>query len=593
MVRVTRGCPDYFFSAHMQTHTIPERGWKRFVPGIAMLRNYDRAYLRVELIAGLTVFALLVPSAMAYGELAGVNPVQGLYNALGAMALYAFFGTSRYLIIGPDATSAILVASAIAPLAGGDPTRYAALAAALAILIGFFSILAGIGRLGFVADLLSKPILIGYITGTTLIVIESQLPKLFGISLNAEGFFAQLIELVLKLPETHWLTLAIGVITIAGLLLIRRINRALPGPLFAVALGIIVSQWLDLEAYGVAVVGPVPAGLPTPTIPAVGIEEIISLLPAALALTIFVYADEILTARTFAKRHNQRVNANQELIAIGMGNIGAGLLQGFTAATSSSRTVVNEQMGGKTQVVGLATCAFVIIFLLFFTPLLAPLPTVVLGAIIIVSALGLLDPEAFRFLRRVRAVEFWLAVVTLFGVLIIGIIGGILLAVTLSLVNVLYRVSRPHAAVLDDVAAAGGIVYRGVAPETNAQAEPGLIVYRFDAPLVFANAQYFEQQVSTLIDNAGADLRCFVLDAEAISDMDTTSLETLEELNADLERKGVEFWIARANAPLRASFQAAGLTGKIGAENIFPSVRAAVDAYARKYPRAGTAGRTA
>jgi len=558
-------------------------GIARFIPGLALVKGFSPALLRTELIVAVTVFAVLVPSAMAYGDLAGVTPVAGLYVALGALVGYALFGTSKQLIMGPEATTAIMTAAAVAPLAGGDPVRYAALAALAALLVGVLALLARVARLGFITDFLSKPILVGYIFGTTLIVIGSQLGKMFGIKLESDEFFQQVAELISRLDETDLLTFAIGVVSMAALLIIRRVNRALPGPLVVVVVAIVASALFDLEAKGVAVVGAVPAGLPQVAIPAVSVQDIFALLPAALAITILIYADEVLTARVFAAKHGQKIDANQEFIAIGMANIGAGLLTGFPAATSGSRTVVSDQMGGKSQWVGLIAAALTVIFLLFFTPLLAPLPTVVLGAIIIIASLGLLDVAAFRFLRRVRRAEFWLAVVTAFGVLTVGILQGILVAVVLSLVNVIYHISRPHDALLDDVDAAGGTIYRGVADKETALTEPGLIVYRFDAPLVFANAAFFTERLETLIANAGSGLRCVILDAEAISDFDSTAAEALETVDADLERLGVELWIARANEPLRDLLTATGLMQRLGAEHIYPSVRAAVMAYRARF----------
>ena len=555
----------------------------RYIPGLSLFRGLEPTLLRTELVAAVTVFAILVPSAMAYGDLAGVNPVAGLYVALGAMVMYALFGTSKQLIMGPEATTAIMTASAVAPLAGGDPVIYAALAATVALLVGALSILGGIVKLGFVTDFLSKPILVGYIFGTTLIVIGSQLGKMFGISLESDKFFQQILELLSRLDETHTLTALIGVVSMAALLIMRRVNRALPAPLILVAVAIVASTYFNLEDQGVAVVGPVPAGLPTPAIPRVGVQEIFTLLPAALALMILIYADEVLTARVFAAKHAQKIDANQEFIAIGMANFAGGLLTGFPAATSGSRTVVADQMGGKSQLVGLVAAALTIVFLLFFTPLLAPLPTVVLGAIIIVASLGLLDVYSFQFLRRVRRVEFILALVTLFGVLTVGILQGILVAVTLSLINVIFRISRPHDALLDDVNAGGGVVYRGVTDKATALTEPGLIVYRFDAPLIFANAAFFTERLEALIREAGSELKCVILDAEAISDSDSTGAEAIENLDADLERRRVEFWIARADEPLVELLQATGLTKRLGKENIYPSVRAAVEAYRTRF----------
>ncbi len=567
-----------------------DRSLARLVPGLALFRGVTPALLRTELVVAVTVFAVLVPSAMAFGDLAGVTPVAGLYVALGAMVMYALFGSSKLVVMGPEATSAIVMASAVAPLAAGDPVRYAALAAMTAILVGVLALLARAARLGFITDFLSKPILVGYILGATLIVIGSQLGKMFGIKLESDEFFQQVAELIRRLDETHLLTFALGILFVVALIIMRRINRALPGPLIVVVVAILLSAAFDLQTRGVAIVGPVPAGLPQFAIPAVGLADILALLPAALALTILIYADEVLTARVFAARNGQKIDANQEFVAIGMANIGAGLLTGFPAALSASRTAVSDQMGGKSQWVGLIAAALTIIFLLFLTPLLAPLPTVALGAIIIVASLGLIDLAAFRFLRRVRISEFWLAVVTALGVLTVGVLQGILVAVALSLINVIYHISRPHDALLDGVDASGGTVYRGVADKTTTLTEPGLIVYRFDAPLVFANAAFFTERLEALVANAGAGLKCVILDAEPISDFDSTAAEALENLDVNLERLGIELWIARPNKPLRDLFQVTGLTKRLGQDNLYPSVRAAVTAYHARFVRNPEAG---
>ena len=567
----------------MQQSLPTPKGISRFIPGLALFRGFSPALLRTELVVAVTVFAVLVPSAMAYGDLAGVTPVAGLYVALGALVMYALFGSSKQVIMGPEATAAIMTASAVAPLAGGDAARYASLAALLAILVGVVSLLARVAKLGFITDLLSKPVLVGYIFGATLIVIGSQLGKMFGITLESDKFFQQVIELITRLDETHLLTFAIGAGSMVVLLIVRRVNRKLPGPLIVVVVAIILSAVLGWEAQGVKVVGPVPAGLPQVVVPVFTASDVLALLPAALALMILIYADEILTSRVFASKHGQKVDANQEFVGLGAANIAVGFLTGFPAAMSASRTTVNDQMGGKTQWVGLIAAALVIIFLLFLTPLLAPLPTATLGAIIIVASLGLIDIAAFRFLRHVRRTEFWLAIVTAFGVLCVGVLWGILVAVVLSLIMILYRISRPHDALLDEVDAAGGTVYRGVGDKETPLTAPGLIVYRFDAPLVFANAAFFTERLEALVADAGPGLKCVVLDAEAISDFDSTAAEALETLDADLERRGVDLWIARANAPLRELLTATGLMKRLEEEHIYPSVRAAVEAYAAQF----------
>jgi SulP family sulfate permease len=563
----------------MQTTQPAPTGIARFIPGLTLIKGFSPALLRTEFVVAITVFAVLVPSAMAYGDLAGVTPVAGMYVALGALVMYALFGTSKQVSMGPEPTAAIMTAAAVAPLAGGDAARYAALAALLALLVGVVSLLGRVARLGFITDLLSKPVLVGYIFGAALITIGSQLGKIFGITLESDKFFQQVAELISRLDETDLRTFAIGIVCMAALLIMRRISRKIPGPLIVVVVAIIASALLDWAAKGVKVVGEVPAGLPQVTVPAFTASDVLALLPAALALMILIYADESLMSRSFASKHGQKIDANQEFVGIGMANIAAGFLTGFPAAMSGSRTTVADQMGGKTQWVGLIAAALTVIFLLFLTPLLAPLPSATLGAIIIVASLGLIDIAAFRFLRQVRRAEFWTAILTAWGVLAVGLLWGILVAVMLSLIMILYRMARPHDALLDEVDASGGTVYREVADKETALTEPGLIVYRFDAPLVFANAVYFTERLGELVANAGPGLKCVVLNAEAISDFDSTAAEALENLDADLERVGADLWIARANAPLRELLTTTGVMKRLGAERIYPSVRAAVEAY--------------
>jgi SulP family sulfate permease len=563
----------------MQTTQPAPTGIARFIPGLTLIKGFSPALLRTEFVVAITVFAVLVPSAMAYGDLAGVTPVAGMYVALGALVMYALFGTSKQVSMGPEPTAAIMTAAAVAPLAGGDAARYAALAALLALLVGVVSLLGRVARLGFITDLLSKPVLVGYIFGAALITIGSQLGKIFGITLESDKFFQQVAELISRLDETDLRTFAIGIVCMAALLIMRRISRKIPGPLIVVVVAIIASALLDWAAKGVKVVGEVPAGLPQVTVPAFTASDVLALLPAALALMILIYADESLMSRSFASKHGQKIDANQEFVGIGMANIAAGFLTGFPAAMSGSRTTVADQMGGKTQWVGLIAAALTVIFLLFLTPLLAPLPSATLGAIIIVASLGLIDIAAFRFLRQVRRAEFWTAILTAWGVLAVGLLWGILVAVMLSLIMILYRMARPHDALLDEVDASGGTVYREVADKETALTEPGLIVYRFDAPLVFANAVYFTERLRELVANASPGLKCVVLNAEAISDFDSTAAEALENLDADLERVGADLWIARANAPLRELLTTTGVMKRLGAERIYPSVRAAVEAY--------------
>jgi SulP family sulfate permease len=531
--------------------------------------------------AGVTVFAILVPSALAYGELAGFEPVVGLYAALVAMVAYALFGSSRQVIIGPEATTAILVATIVGPMAAGDVARYAALAAALAISIGFICLLAGHFKIGFVADFLSKPILTGYITGTALIVIASQLGKLFGIQLENDDFFAKILELITKLDQTHLPTLALGLVTILSLVMLKRFTPKAPGPLVVVIGAIISFSIFQLAELGISVVGQIPSGLPMPQIPQVSLADLRTLLPAALAMSVLIFSDEVLTARVFARKNHYEIDTNQELVALGATNISSGLFQSFATAASSSRTVINDNSGGKSQMVGIISAVLVVVFLLFFTSILQNLPTVVLGAIIIVASSSLIDIQEFRSLNLVRHSEFYLSLLTLFGVLVIGIVAGIALAVGFSLLDFIHRVYRPHSSVLGTIDGVDG--YHGIAPGGYNQVLPGLIVYGFDAPLFFANAPYLMAQIRDLVSTTDQPIRCLLLDAEAIPDIDTTAADTLKQIHQELSGKGITLAIARANRPLRETMRLTGLENLIGAENFYPSVRTGVEAFRERY----------
>lgn len=549
---------------------------EKYVPGIGLIRNYNQDWLKTDLVAGLTVFAILVPSCLAYGELAGFEPVIGLYAALVAMIAYALFGSSRQLIVGPDATIAILVAMIVAPLALGDPSRYAALAAALTILIGLICLFGGYFKFGFVADFLSKPILTGYIAATALIIIVSQLGKIFGIDIVSDDFFAQILELITKLDQTHLLTLAVGLVTILGIIVLRRYAHRVPAPLVAVIVAIIVSSLFNLEELGVAVVGQIPSGLPSLQIPQVGLADFRILLPAALALAVLIFADELLVARVFSRRNRYNLDPNQELTALGAANISCGFFQSFAIGASSSRTVVNDDMGGKSQMVGLIAAGLVVVFLLYLTSLLQNLPKVVLGAIIIVAAASLIDIREFRSLNLIRHSEFYLSVLTLFGVLVIGIVAGIAIAIAFSLAEFILRIYRPHTSVLGTGEGVDG--YHMIAPGGYNQVSPGLIVYGFNAPLFFANAPYLLEQVRDLISTADPPVKCLLLDAEAIPDIDTTAADTLKELHQELQENGTLLAIARANKPLRETMRLTGLENLIGVNNFYPSVRNGVEA---------------
>ena len=421
------------------------RAIETIIPGLGVARSYQRSWLWADLFAGITIFAMLVPQAMAYGELAGVAPVVGLYTAIGGLVGYALFGSSRRLMIGPESSSALLVAAAVAPVAaGGSPAHFALLAALLALLVGVIALAAGLARLGFLADFVSKPILIGYITGVAIFMIVGQLGKLFGITIESEHFFQQIGELLTHLGQTSVLTLVVGVALLIFLLVLRRFAPKVPAALIVVVLMTIISSLLHLQTYGIAVVGPIPSGLPQFGLPDLHFSDVWNLLPSALTMTLIVFTDAVLTARSVAEKHGEKVDANLELIGLGAANLAAGLLQGFPAAASQSRTAVDNAAGGKTQLVGIVAATLLVAFLLWFTRLLENLPQLVLAVIIIAAAINLVEIKPLLQVYRLRRVEFYLALVTFVGVLSIGVLEGILVAVVLALVVVIGRISRPH-----------------------------------------------------------------------------------------------------------------------------------------------------
>jgi len=473
---------------------------KTVMPGLGVARSYQRPWLWADLFAGVTIFAMLVPQAMAYGELAGVAPVFGLYTAIGAALGYALFGSSRRLMIGPESSSALLVAAAVAPVAAGSPARFVVLTALLALLVGVIALVAGLARFGFLADFVSKPILLGYINGVAVLMIVGQLGKLFGIPIESENVIQQLGELFTHLGQTQVLALTVGLALLVFLLVLRRFAPRMPAALIVVVLMTIISSLFHLSTYGVAVVGTIPSGLPQFGLPDLSLTDAWNLLPSALSLTLIIFTDAVLTARSVAEKQGERVDANRELIGLGAANLASGMLQGFPAAASQSRTAVDNAVGGKTQLVGIVAAALLMAFLLWFTHLLVNLPQIVLAVIIIAAAINLIEIKPLVRVYRLRYVEFSLMLVTFVGVLSIGVLGGILVAVVLALVVVIGRISRPHDAVLGSIEGVDG--YQDIEGYSNCEMVPGLIAYRFDAPLFFANADHFLLEVQELIDAA-------------------------------------------------------------------------------------------
>lgn len=549
----------------------------RALPGLEWMRGYHGAWLRPDLIAGVTLAAVIVPIGMAYGQLAGLPPVTGIYASMLPLLAYALFGSSRLLIVGPDASSAALVAAAVAPLAAGSATRYAGLAALLAIETGVICVVAGIARLGFIASFLSRPILVGYMNGLALTVIASQLPGVFGITVTATGFFGQIVQLIANLGHTHALTLGIGVGVLAIIVTLRRIAPALPGPLIAVVAATLAVIVWRLDTRGVQTIGAIASGLPALTMPQVTPSDAFHLLGDALGVALLIFSDTILNARTFAARTGDRVRANQELISLGVANATAGLSQGFPVSASGSRTAVNEAAGGKTQLAGIVAAIALAIMLLLLTGPLSAFPTAALGAILIAAAARLFDMSTLRSLAHADWRELAVALVTLIGVLTLGLLQGIVLAIALSLLLLLAQAVRPHDAVLAEVKGVDG--YHDVEEYPQGSRAPGLIVYRFDAPLFFANADYFQHRVRELVASSDGPVEWFLLDAEAITAVDSTAAQFLEETRRELASQGTLLVIARAKQPVRIQLSRLGLIEAIGKQRFYPSIRSAVEAF--------------
>ncbi len=552
-------------------------GWRKWLPGIEVARTYRREWLHHDLHAGVVLTALLVPQGMAYAELAGLPAVTGLYATMIPLAVYALMGPSRILVLGPDSAVSPLVAAAIVPLAADSADERVALAGMLALLVGALFVIGGVTRFGFITDLLSKPVRIGYLMGIALVVIVGQLPKLFGYAGDATRLLGEIREFVSGLDQTNWISLVIGVACLVLILACRRFAPKVPGVFVAMVGATLVVGAFDLTARGVAVVGVLPAGLPAFTFPDVGIADVGELVLAAVGIAFVAFADTSVLSRSYAGRLGYQVDQNHELVAMGAANAASGLFQGFPISTSSSRTAVADTVGSKTQLTGLVGAVALAFVLLFATGLVKNLPSSALAAVIISAVLSLIDVAAVRRLRYVRHSEFELAMVSFAGVAVFGVLAGIGIAIGISLLNFIRRAWRPHDAVLGRVHGLKG--YHDVTRYPHAQRIPGLVLYRFDAPLFFANADYFHSQVRAIAEGAGPGLRWFVVAAEPITDVDATAAEMLEELERELERLGVELAFAELKDPVRDRLSPYGLTDRIGRHRFFPTVGSAVHTY--------------
>jgi high affinity sulfate transporter 1 len=533
--------------------------------------------------AGLTVGAMLIPQSMAYAELAGLAPQYGFYAVIGALVVYTIVGSSRHLGVGPEPGTAILAATGVGTIAAGDPDRYVALMAALALVVSGICLAGAIARLGFFASVLSKPVLVGYITGVGLTLLSSQIASFTGVTITTDRFFPRVRELFANLDEIHAGTLTLGAGTLTLILLLRRVAPNVPGALVGVVAATALVAVLALSDHGIAIVGEIPSGLPTPGLPDVAWSDVGRLLPVAAGIVLVGFSDNVLTARSIAAGRGYRIDADQELLALGLTNLSAGLSQGFPVSSSASRTAVPASLGSKTQLVSLVASAFVVATVLVLRPVLAEIPRPALAAVIVSAAIAIIDVAGYRSLWRVSREEFALAVVAALGVIVFDVLIGVLVAVSLSLIVALYRVARPGDAVLGDLPGLDGWVDVSTYPE--AVSEPGLVVYRFDAPLFFVNAEHFRERVEqTLVDNPG-DEDWVVLDFEGIGSLDTTAVDVLAELVDTLGANGVAVvGVARANDQVLARLRRAALAEPTGALRVFPTINGAVRAY-RQRPR--------
>jgi len=556
------------------------RGARR-VPGVRLARGYRRRWLRRDVFAGIVLTTLLVPQGMAYAELAGLPPVTGLYTTVLALLAYAAFGPSRILVLGPDSALGPLIAAAILPLVGadGDPAKAVALAGMLAVLMGVLCIAAGLARLGLLAELLSKPVRIGFLNGIAVVVLVGQLPKLFGFGTNATGLLDELEAFIRGVVdgETVPAALLIGIVSLAVIIGFRAWSPKVPGILIAVVGASIATGALSLTEHGVLVVGAIPGGFPTPTIPSVSFDDIAALVVAAAGLAFVTLTDTVTFSRVFAGQRGESVDANQEIVALGVANIAAGCFQGFPVSASASRTALADSTGSRTQLTGVVGATAIVVILVTDGGLARNLPQAALAAIIIAAAIQLFDLGSLRWLWRVRRSELFLSVAALLGVAVLGVLQGIVVAIVLSLANFVRRAWRPYDAVLGRIPDRKG--YHDIDRHPDAAQIPGLVLYRFDAPLFFANAELFTRRVTDAVRARDDPTRWVIVAAEPMTDVDTTAAEILERLLDDLDARKVELAFAELKGPVKDRLRGYGLYDRIGDGHFYPTLGTAIDGY--------------
>ena len=551
--------------------------WSDYAPGVAQFRGYRLGWLRGDVAAGLTVGAYLVPQVMAYATLAGLPPITGLWAAVVALAVYAIFGSSRQLSVGPESTTALMTAAVVAPVAGGAGARYAVLAAVLAVLVGAIAFVGALARLGFLANLLSRPVLVGYMTGIAIVMVATQLGRITGAPVSGNRVIDLMRAFARVASHVHWPTTALAASVLGLLLALDRWAPKMPGPLIAVLAATFVVYGLSLHVKGIDVVGTIPAGWPAPDLPRVAPSEVAGLILPAVGVAIVAFSDTVLTARAFAARGGAEIDANAELRALGVANVATGLTHGFPVSSSGSRTALGDVVGSRTQMYSLVVLTLVLAVTLWGRGVLANFPTAALGALVVFAALRLINFAEYRRLAHFRRSELVLAVTTAAGVVGLGVLYGVLAAVALSILDLLRRISHAHDSVLGFVPGVAGM--HDIEDYPEAAPVPGLVIYRYDAPLCFANAQDFRRRALAAVDHNDGLVEWFVLNAEANVEVDLTALDALDQLRDELSRRGIVFAMARVKQDLRESLAAAGLLAQIGEDRIYMTLPTAVEAF--------------
>jgi sulfate permease, SulP family len=553
----------------------------RYVPIAGWLPAYSREMLRPDLVAAVTSWGVMVPVALAYAGLAGVPPELGLVTAFAALAAYAVFGTSRHLKVTVSSTMAIMSAAVVADLATGDAVAYVALTSALALAVGGILVAAGIARLGFISDFLTKSVVTGFIAGLAITIIIGQLPKLLGVPGLSGSLPQQVVQLVASLPETNPTTLAVGLAALAIILGLRVVARRIPGPLIALVVGIVAVVALDLDELGVAVVGEVATGLPRPAIPAVALADLPYLLLGAIGIVFLAVGESVGAGRAYGARHRYEIDPDQEMIALGASNLSSGILGGFAADASLSQTATAETAGARSQLASLVTAALVLATLLFLAPLFRNLPQAVLGAIVIAAVLGLIDVGELRRYAAWRRTDFLIAVAAMVGVLLTTVLAGMVFAVILSIVFVLYKASRPYVAVLGRVPGSRA-TFVDVSRHPEAEQVPGLLIARLDAPLYFFNANVARGQILGAVAAMDPPPSRVLLDLAATADLDVTACDMLAELRRELGDRGIELLLAQVKGSVRDRLRKTGLMAQIGEERVYLAVGKAVNDHLRR-----------